>query len=142
MTPRERWEAVLRKQPPDRMPMDYSGTEEANRKLMRHLGVARMEDVFERLHIDRPLVVGPEYRGPRLAPGTDQFGCRTAPMRYGSGETAGVYQECVFHPLAKFESVEEIRRNYRWPSPDWGDYSTLPRRIESSERLPLRGGSA
>jgi uroporphyrinogen decarboxylase len=122
--------------------MDYSGTEEANRKLMRHLGVGRLEEAFKVLRIDRPLVVGPEYRGPRLPPGTDQFGCRTEHIQYGTGDATGFYEECVFHPLARFESVEEIRRNYRWPSADWGDYSGLPRRVEGTEHLPLRGGGS
>ena len=39
MTPRERWLAVLERQTPDRVPMDYWTTEEARAKLLRHLGV-------------------------------------------------------------------------------------------------------
>ena len=38
MTPRERWLAVLRRQTPDRVPMDYWATLEASASLMQHLG--------------------------------------------------------------------------------------------------------
>jgi len=37
MTPRERWLAVLNRQKPDRVPMDYWATPEATGKLMRYL---------------------------------------------------------------------------------------------------------
>jgi hypothetical protein len=46
MTPRERWLAVLRRERPDRVPMDYWATGEANQKLMRHLGCATMQAVL------------------------------------------------------------------------------------------------
>ncbi|MBL8132043.1 MAG: uroporphyrinogen-III decarboxylase-like protein, partial [Anaerolineae bacterium] len=57
LTPRERWFAVLNRQKPDRLPMDYWGTPEATEKLKRHLGCAAEWQVFERLHIDRMVQV-------------------------------------------------------------------------------------
>ena len=39
MTPRERWLAVLNREKPDRVPMDYRATREATAKLLQHLGV-------------------------------------------------------------------------------------------------------
>jgi hypothetical protein len=38
MTPKERWLAVMRREKPDRLPMNYWGKPEATLKLMQHLG--------------------------------------------------------------------------------------------------------
>jgi len=137
MTPRERWLAVLRRQKPDRVPTDYWTTEEARQKLLRHLRCDE-ESLYQRLHIDRKIVVEPEYVGPRLPPDTDVFGCRFRDMDYGDG----VYRECVHHPLAQFETADQIRRSYSWPSPDWYDYSGLPAKLAGQERYPVQGGGS
>ena len=44
MTARKRWLAVLRRQRPDRVPMDYWATPEATAKLLEHLGCADEDD--------------------------------------------------------------------------------------------------
>src|SRR3990172_1246317 len=138
MTPLERWLAVLNRQKPDRVPMDYWATAEATEKLMRHLGVGTPEALFARLHIDQVVTVGPSYVGPPCLSGEDIFGCRSRLVDYGTG----VYAECVYHPLAQFRSVEEIEANYRWPNPDWWDYSRLPQQIAGKEDYPIRGGGS
>ena len=138
MTPRERWQAVLDRRAPDRVPMDYWATAEADEKLVKHLGVGTIDEALDRLHVDRPLTVGPEYVGPQLAPGTDVFGCRSQKMVYDGG----VYDEIVTHPLAEFTSVEEIEADYAWPSPDWYDYSHLAERIKGQEHRPIRAGGS
>ena len=135
MTPRERWLAVLNHKLPDRVPTDYWSTAEAREKLLKHLGCS-LEEMFERLHIDRLASAGPDYIGPEPPPDTDIFGCQTRPVQYETG----IYDEVVTHPLAQFNSVEEIERNYTWPSADWYDYSVLPKKIEGLERRPLRVG--
>lgn len=40
MTPRERWQAVLRGHIPDRVPTDYWATPEATERLLEHTGCA------------------------------------------------------------------------------------------------------
>lgn len=138
MTPRERWLAVLRREKPDRVPMDYWATGEATEKLMAHLGISDRGELFRRLHIDAPLTVGGSYVGPEAPEGADIFGCRHRKVDYGTG----VYSECVHHPLAQYESVEEIERDYAWPSPDWWDYSGTMAQIEGPEDRPVRGGGS
>ncbi|MCK4418230.1 uroporphyrinogen-III decarboxylase-like protein, partial [Candidatus Aerophobetes bacterium] len=138
MTPRERWLAVLKGQKPDRVPMDYWATEEATRKLMNYLRCSSEEELFKRLHIDRVITVEPKYTGPSLSKDTDIFGCCFQNVSYG----AGVYQECIYHPLAKYETVEEIERSYRWPSANWYDYSEIPHQIIGKEDYPIRGGGS
>jgi len=138
LTPRERWLAVLNRQKPDRIPMDYWATPEATRKLMRYLKCESEEELFKRLHIDYVIDVHPEYVGPALPKDCDIFGCRYRDVDYGTG----VYRECIYHPLSKYKTVEEIKRNYRWPSLDWYDYSVIPKKIAGKEDYPIRGGGS
>ncbi len=138
MSPRERWLAVLRGEKPDRIPMDYRATPEATQRLLKHMGCANLSEVFERLHIDPILDVGPKYVGPPIPPKEDVFGIGYENISYGSGS----YREAVRHPLARFNSVAEIEAGYRWPSPDWYDYSGLPAQVKGKEHLVIRGGGS
>jgi len=138
MTPKERWLAVLKRETPDRVPMDYWATTEATEKLMRHLACPTPQAMFERLHIDRVISVGPRYTGPAPQPGEDIYGCRHQRVDYDGG----VYSECVHHPLAQYDSVEEIERNYTWPSPDWYNHAGISDQITAWEDYPIRGGGS
>jgi uroporphyrinogen decarboxylase len=138
MTSKERWLAVLRRETPDRVPMDYWATPEATRKLMKYLGCATEEAVFQHLHIDRPFTVEPAYSGPPIRPGKDMYGCGFRDMDYGTG----TYPECVDHPLAGFSTIEEIEAAYTWPSADWFDHSVLPEQVRGKKHLPIRGGGS
>ena len=46
MNPRERWQAVLKREKPDRIPMDYWATTEASAKLMKHLGCENLDEAL------------------------------------------------------------------------------------------------
>ena len=138
MTPRERWLAVLNHELPDRVPMDYWATSEATAKLLRYLGCPTLDQACERLHIDMPLTVGARYAGPPIPQGQSTYGCRFRDVDYGTG----VYRECVYNPLAGYDSVEEIEADYVWPSPDHYDYSVIPAQIEGREDRPIRGGGS
>lgn len=138
MTPSERWEAVLRRRKPDRVPMDYWSTPEFDAKLMRHLGAATRWDLIRRLRADVPVKLEPRYAGPPLPPDRDEFGVVFRAVDYGTG----VYRECVRSPLAEFRSVEEIERGYAWPNPDWWDYSGVPDELRGFEEYPIRSGGS
>ena len=43
---------------------------------------------------------------------------------------------------AIYDSVEEVEANYRWPSPDWYDYSAIPDQIRGKEERVIRGGGS
>ncbi|MDO8683737.1 MAG: uroporphyrinogen decarboxylase family protein [Armatimonadota bacterium] len=135
MTPRERWLAVLNRETPDRVPMDYWATSEATEKLLKHLN-CDFDEAMRRLHIDSPIYIAGRYIGPPLEEGADVFGVKTKAVDYGTG----VYNETVYCPLEKYSSVEEIEANYSWPSPDDWDYSHLPDAIKGHENRPIRGG--
>ncbi len=138
MTPKERWLAVLQRQQPDRLPMDYWATPEATRTLMTHLGVASTTELYAKLHIDHLVTVTPDYIGPALPADQDIYGCRYQEVAYENG----TYSECIGHPLAAYASVAEIQANYTWPSADWYDYSTIPAQVEGLDIYPVRGGGS
>ena len=54
----------------------------------------------------------------------------------------GAYREAVTHPLAGYQSVEQIQAHYRWPSPDWWSYEHLGAQIQGKQDLPIRGGGS
>ena len=138
MTPKERWLAVLNKKLPDRVPTDWWATPEVNEMIMKHLGVDSMEEVYKKLHIDKLMGVSPEYKGPKIPEGYDMYGCKLRKIDYGTG----TYLECVSHPLAEYKSIEEIEKNYKWPSPDWFDFSVIKKQIEGKEDYPISGGGS
>ena len=104
MNPRERWLAVLTRRLPDRTPLDYWATEEFNARLLSYLGEADLRTALQKLHVDFVVTATPRYVGPRMPHGTDVFGCRYQKIDYGTG----TYDECIYHPLAQFNSVAEI----------------------------------
>jgi uroporphyrinogen decarboxylase len=137
MSPRERWLAVLTRQTPDRVPMEYWGTLEATEKLLKHMG-CDFDEAMRRLHVDNPVAVGGRYVGPTPPEGEDIYGIKRRLVDYGTGS----YNEVVNAPLAEYNSVEEIEANYRWPNPDDWDYSDLPNQMKGKEDRPVRGGGS
>ena len=137
LSPRERWLAVLRRETPDRVPMDYWATVETTQRLLQHLR-CDFEEMLRRLHIDQPLTVKGRYVGPPPRRGGDIWGLRYEKVDHGTG----AYLETVHAPLAAYQSVEEIEAHYAWPDPDHWDYSHLPERIRGHERRPIRGGGS
>ena len=138
MTPRERWLTCLTHGIPDRVPVDYRATPEATRKLLEHLGVAATAEMHERLHIDPIIDIGPRYVGPAIPPDEDVFGAKYQSSDYHLGH----YRDVVHHPLAQYNSVAEIEADYRWPDPDWWDYSGIPAQVKGNEDQVIRGGGS
>ena len=92
MTARERWLAVVERGTPDRVPLYYRATEEAHEKLMAYTGCADMDELCERLHIDRMAGVGPRYVGPPIPEGEDLYGRRVEYFEY-EGDIPQVHQQ-------------------------------------------------
>lgn len=138
MTPQERWQAVLSRQTPDRVPMDYWGTNETTEQLKKHFGCETFHELMQKLHVDYQVFAYPEYVGPPLPRGEDVFGIRYNNFNYGTG----VYEEAIYAPLAEYHSVEEIVASYCWPDPDWWDYSGIPDQLQGYDEYPTRGGGS
>ena len=128
--------------------MDYWGTGEATEKLMKHLGCPDEASVMKKLHIDRPFTVRADYIGPdKQMEGAycppyvkNVFGLKNMQTTYGDGDSTGVYNKTVTYPLAGFNTVEEVENNFKWPNPDWFDYSVIPGQIKGHEDYPIHGG--
>ena len=134
MTSRERWLAVFNRETPDRIPMDWWGTDETRDKMLAHLGLTTEDELFAALHIDRPFVVEPKYVGPPLKPDEDEYGVSYSYADYGVGK----YKEVAGSPLAAFESVDEIKANYRWPQPEWWDCSGAAEQVKGLDERPVQ----
>jgi uroporphyrinogen decarboxylase len=138
MTPKERWEAVLKREKPDRIPMDYWGTPEITNQLMAYLHCDTQIEAAQKLHIDFVVTPYPRYIGPNPPKEKNIFGVHFRRIQYASGE----YYEADDHPLAQYSSVEEIEKHYIWPQADWWDYSTIADQLLGLEEYPVRGGGS
>lgn len=140
MTPKERWQATMRRQLVDRVPTDYWGTGEMTAKLREALHCTGDRELWERLGIDKSIHVGPFVRDPYAAErqGADIWGVKHRTVVYAGG--AGAYAEVAYSPLQKMETVREIEE-YPWPEPDWWDHSTLLEQCQRWQDYPLIGGS-
>jgi len=132
MTRRERVLAVVNHQPTDRVPTDYWGVGEITEKLMKHFGISDNDHIAlaDALDIDSPLGIWTPHK-----PGLDKdpFGLewKKIPLPDGSG----FYDEPVAHPLAKYETVDDIEANFTWPKPeDVYDYSGIPELIKKYKK--------
>jgi len=132
LTHRERVRLALAHRETDRVPiaMVCAGLNpparaalEAYLKRERGIGV---EEYLEPL-IDIK-IVGPDYVGPALAPGTDTWGVRRRPVSYGAGE----YNEIDHYPLAEAADPGDLRR-HAWPEPGWFAYDRLPNHIAEAQ---------
>jgi uroporphyrinogen decarboxylase len=94
--------------------------------------------MFDKLHIDPVVTVAPQYIDPPIEPGYDMYGRRRENVSYGTG----VYEACVYHPLAQYNSIKEIEEDYTWPTTDWFNYSSIPDQIKGKETYPIRGGGS
>ena len=119
MTSKERVLAAINHVQPDRVPVDYLGTPEIDRALLRHFRTSDWECVLEALGVDLR-TVGPRYVGPPLPPGQDIWGVIRKPVQ----NIAGTYDEPANYPWRHFTTIEEADA-YPWPSVDWFDFSTI-----------------
>ena len=148
MDRKERVWRAIRHQGPDRVPMDYSARSEVNEALMRRLGVADYDALLERLDIDFRYIEPIEliferrrYKGPPLptfpdGSWEDIWGVRRKKMLVSTG----TYDEVCYSPLAQATTVEEIAA-FRWPDPDWFDYSDVAEQCRRFKGYALVGGS-
>jgi len=133
-TARERWLEALRHRAPDRLPVDYRATPEAHARLKKHLGCADDVELCRALHIDQILDVHPRYVGPPIPADEDIYGIGFQDTNYGSG----TYRDAIRFPLERYHSVEEIEADFRWPSPDWYDYSAVADQVKGKEECVIR----
>lgn len=130
MTPRQRWLALLRGQPVDRVPTDYQATPEVTARLLQDLGCATEEELWRKLHVDKRKYVESRWQRTHHPddPLADMWGVRFQAVDYGTG----VYQEPAWCPLAAAETAADVHA-HRWPDPDDFDYAVITRALDEAD---------
>lgn len=130
MTPRERWMCLLAGQKPDRIPTDYSATEEVTKRLLSELKCSDVYEMYDRLHIDgqRHITARSKQTCHPNDSQADMWGIRYQRVSYGPGS----YDEAVYHPLANMNTVSEIDQ-FIWPDPDAVDYDAFAAEIKQAD---------
>lgn len=123
----------------DRAPVDFSATEGVIRKLYSYYKTDNYDCLLEHLGIDFRRVE-PDYRGPKIRKYEDGsfediWGCRRKKICGITGD----YDAIVNYPLNEAKTAEEIR-NYRWPDPEWFDYSRIPEKCKKYDKFAIIGG--
>jgi len=128
MTPRERWLALFNREKPDRVPTDYWATEEVSKRLLKDLGCANRDALFATLHIDGLDHIGAHRTSHEHPddPEANIWGVRRKRVEYGTG----AYDEAVYHPLEKIQSVEEVHA-FKWPDPDAHDWENFKQQVKN-----------
>jgi len=130
MAPRQRWLALLDRQPTDRIPTDYQATPEVTQRLLVDLGCANEDALWRKLHIDKRKYVESQWRLPHHPddPQADMWGVRYQRIDYGTG----AYDEPAHCPLAAAETVADVH-THRWPDPADFDYSVIARTLDKDD---------
>ena len=142
MTSRERVLKAFNHEKSDRLPVDYSGNDGINRRLIEHFKVNSLEEVLQALKIDfRSASVS--YIGKPLHENSVEnrnidplFGVVTRYIEHSGG---GYWDFCDF-PLA--EADYETVKNWKMPSPDDYDYDATLSYCRENKDYALYLGNA
>ena len=142
MTPRDRWLALLAGKAPDRIVCDYGATAEVTARLCNELGCASERALWERLGIDKLVLLGPTH--PLAKEDTwhmqslwSIWHIEVTNISYGDG--LGTYEEAVSHPLANAETAADIER-FDWPDPALFDSDGMRAECAEWHGYPILGG--
>jgi len=150
MNSRQRFDLACAHRAPDRPPIDYMATREADIAIRRHLDVASESELLDALGCDLYHLTARDisqneaalgiYRGPPLDM-TDRE--RTCP--FGIRYRRGAYDwklgadEVAHGPLEGASSPQEVLR-HPWPKPEWFDLDPVVADAEShSDRVVVSG---
>lgn len=124
MTSKERFYKTLNYENTGRLPAHYYGTPEINKELMKAFGISDRMQIYDRLGTDLRHV-SPSYIGPALKTLDDGsreglHGERYKTISFGHGS----YSEPSYLPFEDVDNIEDLEK-FRFPSPDWYDYSEI-----------------
>lgn len=146
----------LRFEQPDRTPRDFAAVPEIWTRLMEHFGVPDREAVLRRLGVDLRIVSYDSYCRHPDAP-DDEVDADASLERSSTGamwrrvledgsnvdiwgahrrrvqHAFGAFEEFAGYPLGGAVNLDDVR-SYRFPEPDWWDFSALPAATEAIER--------
>ena len=128
MTSKERVATALEHREPDWVPIDYWAVPEVTEQLQKYLGLTRYEELLKHLNVDFRVFPGPRYIGPEFRTHPDGsvediWGVPRQTVNYEGGR--GSYTHVTVPPLSTMDTVQQIERYEKWPSPDWWDYASV-----------------
>jgi uroporphyrinogen decarboxylase len=132
MNSKERVLAALQHRETDRVPFDYWAVSAVTGNLISRLKLADAEQLLKHFDVDLRVIQGPRYAGRELAKypdgrAEDLWGVMRKPVTVTGRDFQQTYMELDASPLAPMETVREIDRYKKWPSPDGWDYSNVAR---------------
>lgn len=138
MTGKERALAALRHEEPDRVPIDYWATREADTNICTALGLSSRQQILDHFGVDFHYIPGPTYIGPPLRrideqTDVDLWGVPRRRAVAGEGRKAQSYENVVSHPLANAQTVADVLDYPHWPSPDWFDYPVIAEQCRQAD---------
>jgi uroporphyrinogen decarboxylase len=144
LTPRERWLALLRGEPADRVLCDFWATGEVIGRLLRDLGCATERELWKRLGVDKCIHLSPRHPAARedtwhTPSHFSLWGVETRTIAYGEG--IGEYAEDAFHPLGAARSVADVEQ-FSWPDPDGFDTAGLRAEAAQWPDYPILGAAS
>ncbi len=134
MNSRERILSAINHKECDRVPTDIWMVDEIKEKLRNYFGVKTDYEVYKKLNIDGIYWIMPKS----IYGDEDPFGIQFKKIPLPDG--SGFYKEPIEHPLAKFETIDEIEESFRWPNADIYDYSSLNEQLNFYENEVRLGG--
>ncbi len=142
MNSKERFYSTIEYRGYDRPPTRHYGTPEIDKELMDFFGVSSYEELQLKVGDDFR-TVEPKYIGPELKTFEDGsweglWGERYLDYNFGKG----TYPEAVYLPFKDVTDVEQLKE-FRFPSPDWFDYSQIKNEcLKNSQYVVCTGNAA
>lgn len=143
MTSRERVFAALAHQQPDRCPVDFWAEPDTIKKLLRYLGAAEEQELYDIFNVDMQFIF-PTSKFPEpeiLADGSwiDHMGVHRRMVKndYCS------YEEYASSPLGFVEEVKDFEGYDKWPDPaayDWCGFSEKIGNLHEKRVIKLHAG--
>ena len=130
MNHRDRVKTILSFKEADRVPRDLWTIPEVIALLLKKLNLPDEESLLKYFDVDFRYIKGPSYSGQEMQKypdGTveDLWGVRRRSMTVEKGSMKWSYKHVAVSPLEKMETVEEIDKYPKWPSPDLWDYTGI-----------------
>ncbi len=135
MLPRERFQAVVNGQKPDRFPMWFGGDPATLNNIAEYLGTNGTDETLDALGIDFR-TFRPEYVGPEL----ETYDDGSWETFWGLRRSGEFYGQAITHPLKDAESVEEVK-DYDWPGQENWSVDHLQDQISAHSDYAIISGS-
>ena len=131
MNPKQRIQAILNREPMDRIPVDIWHTPEIENMLIKHVEAEDDFAMWKKLGLDKIVWVFMDYKTDTGDSAGSQVGAQASGSRTMWGVPlkemqagAATYQEFVEPPMKGYEHPSDVDKYPFWPDPDHFDYES------------------